>query len=135
MMNELDSYASDTIQDFLDFARASSEAISQAWADLNDAEAEICDLEHYIELVKCSGVMQHVIYKRLKAARIKRRNAKDTIELYTPISKWWKKGGSIKELMGPEILGVIRETEKHQKNRRYHLRSKILDDIVEKDII
>lgn len=131
-MREKDTYTSETIEDFLNFIYAANEAYQEAYIILQESDKEMTDLEHYIELTDCAAPMMSKIYMRMKKVRRKRRDAKETIELYKPITEWINNNKTpLKELGKRGVLSQIKLIEAHQSSRFYTLKSNILDDIVQ----
>jgi hypothetical protein len=54
-------------------------------AELSLCDQQISDLEHYLELTKCSGADMVKIAKQIKIIKIRRRNVKNELEEVTHV--------------------------------------------------
>lgn len=123
----LENYMSEYIEAFLDFLDANTENLSIETANLQEANDDLCDIEHYIEFGKADARAMLKLYKLNRQTRQKRRHAKEQIELGTPISEWTKKNVSaLHELR--EVLGTVRKVERLQSIRAYAIKGHILDE-------
>lgn len=123
----LENYMSEYIEAFLDFLDANTENLSMETANLQEANDDLCDIEHYIEFGKADARAMLKLYKLNRQARQMRRHAKEQIELSIPISEWTKKNASaLRELR--EVLGTVRKVERLQSFRAYAIKEHILDE-------
>ena len=119
---------SSKISDFLSFLRECE--VQNRIADLTvaDMDSQTQDILHNIELNEnnqydyiCQGFT-------LRDVRQKRRMAKDTREVTTPICDWIADNPKvIKEL--ERLLGEVRKVEKRSQNRSYINRTEIMKKV------
>lgn len=130
-MNEQEAFMSEYIEQFLDFLDESCQTLRMETTNLSEANNDLCDIEHYIELETPGACTMSKIYKLFKQTRCKRRQAKNNIELITPISEWVRTNEkAVRELR--EVLGTVRKVERLQSMRAYAVRGHILDDVTRK---
>lgn len=119
---------SECIADFLDFLEAATEQLGISESEFDEHQNELQDIEHYMELKRTGAIENAKLAVLLKDTRRKRRIAKENIEICTPIVDWKINN---KEMINGlrQLLGKVRKIEMAQTNRRYALRTHILDDI------
>lgn len=115
---------------FLKFTRDAMEQHNIARSREKDADDETQDILHYIEFHEVPPTEVIIkIYKRLKTARMDRRESKNTAEILEPATEWGNvHGGTIKGL--EQLLGTMRKTEKAIENRRYADRTTVMEEIL-----
>lgn len=130
-MVESEAYISSFVEDFLSFLGDIQTTYNMATATLDEANLELCDLEHYLELETCNAATTAKIAKRIREVRKKRRQAKNSIEICEQMLSWIDLNKKpIDDLSN--VLGKIRKMEDRQEARVYAVRSHILDDITTK---
>lgn len=124
----MDDYMSEFIDDVLSFLDSIKEQVAVSEVNLEEANLDLQDIQHFIEFGKADGKVMSRVYKIYKKTRRKRRNAKEKLELCAPILEWYKKNSkAVQELR--EVLGKVRKIEQQQANRAYAIRGHILDEI------
>lgn len=122
---------SEYLNDFISFIEENDENLRIESLNLEEANKDLCDIEHYIEFGSADGKRMLKIYKLCQEARRKRRKAKEQIELSTPIAEWADRNKrSLQELQ--EVLGVVHKVERLQSMRTYAIRGHALDGITTK---
>lgn len=130
-MDGKDTVISEYIDDFLAFIDECCQTVIIENKNLEEANIDLCDIEHFVELEKADGCTMTKIYKLFKETRCKRRRAKHNIELTVPISNWAKTNAkALRELR--EVLGLVRKLERAQSIRAYAVKGNILDKITNK---
>lgn len=125
---QTDDYVSGYIEDFINFIDSIEEQHSISTAELEEANVNLQDLQHFIEFGQADGRMRQKVYKLYRETRQKRRQAKENLELCAPILEWLANNGkALQGLRG--LLGKVRKVESSQANRAYAIRSHILDGI------
>lgn len=128
----MSDYVSTSISTFIEFINNSVEAYQEAIKDLSEADRETQDILHFIEFEKVDACAMSRAYKKLKIVRIKRRCAKNTIELLQPLVEWHNKYGNVLIPLNKKTLPTIQASELSQETRTYHFRTNILKDITSK---
>lgn len=124
----MDDYMSEYLEDFINFISSVEEQYNISLENLDIANIDLQDLQHFIEFGKADGKIRQKVYKLYHDTRKKRRQAKENIELCAPIVEWSQKNkGVLQALRG--LLGQVRKIESQQANRAYAIRGHILDDI------
>lgn len=114
-MSEQETFMSDYIEQFLDFIDESCQTLCIETENLDEANNDISDIQHYIEFENPDACAMSKVYKLFKQTRCKRRQAKNNIELCTPISEWVRTNEkAVRELR--EVLGTVRKVERFGKN-------------------
>lgn len=125
-------YVSETIASFIDFIEDSRDAYQECIREIGAADNETQDLLHFIELEKLDAVKMTQVCKRLKDARIRRRRAKDTVELLEPLIRWYDKCGTALNPLQKKTLPAVQAVEINQRAREYYVRTDILKDLTSK---
>lgn len=126
----MENITSSYLEDFIDFLEAADEQYSMSMQDLEDTNVDLQDLQHFIEFGKADGKKRLKIYELYHQTRVKRRNAKETLEQLAPIVEWYDKNSQcIQDLRA--VLGSVRKIEKLQDSRVYAIRGHILDGITD----
>ena len=123
---------SNKIENFLSFCRECVDANRRAAIAEMDADNQIQDILHNIELNENypDDYIQQGI--ALKNIRKDRRVAKDVIRITYPIVQWVNQNQkTIDEL--EKLLGAVRKAEKNTVGRMYSNRTKILEGLFEEE--
>lgn len=117
---------SGSIELFLDFIRATEQELNIAVAEEKWANDATQDILHAIEFRIYGSYTPSQLIKKIKVTRQKRRDAKETIEVMTPVCEWvGQNRPAIKSL--ERLLGDVRKVERRQASRSYYPRTDILD--------
>lgn len=73
--------ASECIAEFLNFMRYASQHYSMSFDDVGEADKELCDLEHSLELGEHTYHEYAQLAKQIREVRQKRRRAKDMTQV------------------------------------------------------
>lgn len=119
---------SEYISDFLDFLEATAEQLGMSEGVFEEAQLELQDIEHFMELKKTGATQNAKLAVLLKETRRKRRTAKENIEICTPINEWKTNNKEVINSLR-QLLGKVRKVESLQSSRRYAFRTHILDGI------
>lgn len=124
----MENYMSGYLEDFINFLDAAEEqsAISKASLDLTNVDLQ--DLQHFIEFGKPDAKGMWKVYKLYHETRAKRRDAKENLELCSPIVEWYGRNRQVVQELRA-LLGQLRKIEHLQENRSYAIRGHILDDV------
>lgn len=97
---------------------------------VNEADLERTDLLHFLEMRKEADA-DRVIHL-LREASVRRREAKDALEILEPLLKWVERNQKEIRLLS-ETLGKMRKQEERQETRIYHRRTAVLDGMIEEE--
>ena len=121
---------SNKIESFLSFCRECVDENRRAAIAEMDADNQIQDILHNIELNENypdDYVLQGLALKNIRKDR---RVAKDVIRITYPVVQWVNQNQkTINEL--EKLLGAVRKAEKNTVGRMYSNRTKILDGLFE----
>lgn len=121
---------SNKIENFLSFCRECVDANRRAAIAEMDADNQIQDILHNIELNENYPDDYILQGLALKNIRKDRREAKDVIRITYPVVQWVNQNQkTINEL--EKLLGAVRKAEKNTVGRMYSNRTKILDGLFE----
>lgn len=121
----------DYICAFLNFIDSVNPSIEMAVADLNDANDQLCDIQHFIELGSYNAVTMVRLVKKEKSVREVRRIAKNTIDQLTPVSEWISENRvAVNKLRA--TLGQLRKKDSARMHRAYCVRTDVLSDFTDK---
>lgn len=130
---KLDLSPAETLDAFLTFIRTSKSEYKMYKSIEEDENNATQDLLHYLELE--DDISYHDFAKLSRATkkiRQRRREAKYSIEILSPIVNWAESHQSvIKEL--EELLGSMRKNEKLANNKRYNYKTSIINDTLHID--
>ncbi len=114
---------SGAIEAFLAFLRECEQRYHMAEADEQEANDEIQDILHSLELEEHEYREFAQMGKELKTARRRRRAAKDTMSETAPVLNWVEENRPV--VKGLErLLGDVRKVERNAENRIYTPRTK-----------
>ena len=123
---------SNRIDDFLRFCRICVDANRRAAIAEMDADNQIQDILHNIELGENypeDYIIQGIAIRNIRKDR---RVAKDVIRITYPIVQWVNENKkTINEL--EKLLGTVRKAEKNTVGRMYSNRTKIMDGLFEEE--
>lgn len=123
---------SNRIDDFLKFCRICVDANRRAAIDEMDADNQIQDILHNIELGENypeDYIIQGIAIRNI---RKERREAKDIQKITHPVVQWVQQNQkTINEL--EKLLGAVRKAEKNTVGRMYSNRTKIMDGLFEEE--
>lgn len=110
------------VEGFLKFLKDASAELYAAKADVDYCERKTQDILHELEIMDMSYHERAHLSGDLADIRKQRRDAKDMIDLLTPVVEW---AGNANLVIGKlqTCLGTIRKTEEKQKNRVYWKRA------------
>lgn len=118
------------IENFLSFCRECVDANRRAAIAEMDADNQIQDILHNIELNENYPDDYILQGLALKNIRKDRRVAKDVIRITYPVVQWVNQNQkTINEL--EKLLGAVRKAEKNTVGRMYSSRTKILEGLFE----
>ena len=121
---------SNKIENFLSFCRECVDANRRAAIAEMDADNQIQDILHNIELNENYPDDYILQGLALKNIRKDRRVAKDVIRITYPVVQWVNQNQkTINEL--EKLLGAVRKVEKNTVGRMYSNRTKILEGLLE----
>lgn len=124
----MENYMSLYLEDFINFLEGAEEQLHISQLELDEANLNLQDLEHFIEFGNADGKKMLKVYNICKQVRQKRRIAKENIEQCSPIVEWYGKNRQVVQELR-RLLGQIRKIEQQQSNRAYAIRTDILDEI------
>lgn len=130
MANIVNTYSSTIITIFQDVARTYERNIEI----IRQAEGEMSDLEHEIELSKPKNVRDgYKLYKELRDVRVRRRTAKDENQMLEDMYEYFKgqQGQAFKNRL-QQIQGAAAKIENTQSCRTYTPRQRNDLSITEK---
>ena len=119
--------SSQQLNDFLAFLREAEQQSNMARADNEEANNETQDILHEIEFGGYDPRKTGRLVKKLGGVRQKRRNAKNTIEITTPILSWCSENKDVVKSL-QQLLGDIRKVEHRIETRVYAPRTNILEE-------
>ena len=123
---------SNKIDSFLRFCRECVDANRRAAIAEMDADNQIQDILHNIELNENYPDDYILQGLALKNIRKDRRVAKDVIRITYPVVQWVNQNQkTINEL--EKLLGAVRKAEKNTVGRMYSNRTKILEELFEEE--
>ena len=123
---------SNRIESFLRFCRECVDANRRASIAEMDADNQIQDILHNIELNENYPDDYILQGLALKNIRKDRREAKDVIRITYPVVQWVNQNQkTINEL--EKLLGAVRKAEKNTVGRMYSNRTKILEGLFEEE--
>ena len=123
---------SNKIENFLSFCRECVDANRRAAITEMDADNQIQDILHNIELNENYPDDYILQGLALKNIRKDRRVAKDVIRITYPVVQWVNQNQkTINEL--EKLLGAVRKAEKNTVGRMYSNRTRILDGLFEEE--
>lgn len=110
------------VEGFLKFLKDASGELYAAKAEVDYCERKTQDILHELEIVDMTYHQRAHLSEELMNVRRQRREAKDMIELLTPVVEW---AGNANLVIGKlqTCLGAIRKSEEKQKNRVYWKRA------------
>lgn len=110
------------VEGFLKFLKDASGELYAAKAEVDYCERKTQDILHELEIVDMTYHQRAHLSEELMNVRRQRREAKDMIELLTPLVEW---AGNANLVIGKlqTCLGSIRKSEEKQKNRVYWKRA------------
>ena len=110
------------IEDFLKFLKDASAELHADKMEGEYCERKTQDILHELEIMDMSYHQRAHLSEELVKIRRRRREAKDMIDLLTPLVEW---AGNANLVLGKlqSCLGAIRKTEEKQKNRVYWKRA------------
>lgn len=118
---------SDKVSDFLVFLRMNEDELRMSADEMDRTNAETQDILHRLELHDDKYHEVALLGKKMREVRRRRRIAKDTVELLTPLVEWADENK--KFLSGlQKVLGELRKIERRQQNRAYAPRTDILEE-------
>ena len=117
------------MNDILQYFRETQQLTRIATEDQKYYEDKTQDLLHELELVKHSYHEQAKIAREMADIRKKRRDAKELIELLTPLIEWQTANATaVKSL--ERTLGEMRKIFVKQENRQYYYRADNHGDVI-----
>ena len=123
---------SNKIENFLSFCRECVDANRRAAIAEMDADNQIQDILHNIELNENYPDDYILQGLALKNIRKDRRVAKDVIRITYPVVQWVNQNQkTINEM--EKLLGAVRKAEKNTVGRMYSNRTKILEWLFEEE--
>ena len=123
---------SNKIENFLSFCRECVDANRRAAIAEMDADNQIQDILHNIELNENYPDDYILQGLALKNIRKDRRVAKDVIRITYPVVQWVNQNQkTINEM--EKLLGAVRKAEKNTVGRMYSNRTKILEGLFEEE--
>lgn len=127
MAEYIEREASERLSEFLSFLRESEDNLRMAIEEMEQTGAETQDILHRLELYDDKHHAVAALGKKMRTVRRRRRVAKDTVELLTPLVEW---AGENKDFLSglQRVLGELRKIERRQQNRTYLPRTDILED-------
>lgn len=114
-----DGEASRPIADFLSFLRETEQTCRMAQADEQEANGEIQDLLHSLELQEHDDEGLLKLACELKKARKRRREAKDASCVTMPVLSWAEDNRRIVRGL-EQLLGQVRKAEKYVSGERHY---------------
>ena len=116
------------LTDFLTFLRMVKMRYEGNAREQQDKEAQLQDLEHYVELhndLDCKGGYRE--YRRIRDTRRERRSLKQENELLHPLYEWINTNEQTLNSLSA-VLGSVRKTAELIDNRRYTPRTDVLEE-------
>ena len=116
------------LTDFLSFLRAVKMRYEGNAREQQDKEAQLQDLEHYVELhsdLDCKG--GYKAHKDIREVRRARRGLKQENELLNPLYEWINLNEQALNSL-TQTLGKVRKTAEVIEGRRYTTRTDVLED-------
>lgn len=117
-----------TVTDFLSFLRTVKSRYDGNVRALEEAEAQLQDLEHYAELnedLDCAD--GYGVYRKIRDIRRQRRAYKNENELLTPLYQWiTEDAAEVKKL--ERALGETRRKAELIDKRQYMARTDVLEE-------
>ena len=123
---------SECIEQFLEFIQAAPAKHDKARQDISTADREVQDILHWLEFnynatTGLSPIMRMVAAETY--AQRRRREAKKTAEVFSPVSEWALSNAGIKKSL-EKLLEKVRGIEKDMENRKYTDKTDIMDRIL-----
>lgn len=116
------------LEAFLDYIRDCKQQYAVAESAEQNANNEIQDLLHAIELGENTDDQLILLSKSLKASRLDRRQAKNTITTLQPLLDWASENlKCINDLT--KVLGTMRKEEKRLATRIYVNRTEVIEHL------
>lgn len=129
----VDNLSSDILEDFLNWLDECETQLHICEADEKMTDEQTQDILHRLELFDDSYLDRKKMCDALPYIRRKRRESKNGVELFTPVSYWAESNkkciSSLKQL-----LGELRKVEKKQRDRVYCTRTDIVKELIGKDM-
>jgi len=118
---------SESIEDFLSFLREAEQQYKTADLDEKDANDATQDILHAVELNTYNPRKTARLVKTLHNVRRTRREAKETMEVLSPVLAWAEENKTMVKSL-ERLLGNVRKVERRIQERQYTPRTDILDE-------
>lgn len=126
---------SECIEQFLEFIQEAPAKHDKARQDISTADREVQDILHWLEFhynaTTGLGPIMRMVAAETDAQR-RRREAKKTEEVFSPVSEWALSNAGIKKSL-EKLLEKVRGIEKDMENRKYTDKTDIMDRILGPD--
>ena len=97
---------------------------------IREVEAELCDLEHYIEIASFKNVPEgYRLYRKIAELRRERRACKSEIDLLQPIYEYFHATEVLNKLSA--VQGNVAKSKYSVDGRCYLVRTEVLDPYLE----
>lgn len=123
---------STTIKNWLDFLSDVETRLHIAEGILTEKNDQSQDIMHFIELRNAPYLERKKLYDTLPTIRQERRDAKDEIEILTPIVQYIEDTRKNTAYL-QQLLGDVRKIERRHYSRTYNNRTNIIFDILGHD--
>lgn len=119
---------SDVLCEFLSCLRMAEDSLRMAEDEMDRTNSETQDILHRLELYDDRYHTVAALGRKMREVRRRRRVAKETVELLTPLLEWADENK--KFLTGlQKVLGDLRKIERRQEGRTYMPRTDILEEV------
>ncbi|MCD7778088.1 MAG: hypothetical protein LUH47_06260 [Clostridiales bacterium] len=120
---------SEYIDNFLTFLRETKTDYNIAVSEEENANNEILDIEHSLELDPHTYHEYAKLSKAIKAVKSKRRKSKDIRLTLQPVLDWTETNQPVIKSL-ERLLGAVRKEEEKQENRYYNPRTEIITEVL-----
>lgn len=117
------------LEEVINFFIQTTEDLNNSMANESLHDYETQDILHKLELEDVSYHDTAKLGKALVKVRENRRNAKDSVELNTPLADWIKTHSDVLKSLH-KVLGETRKIENKQNRRMYIPRTKIVEEVI-----